>query len=161
MTLPEITRAMRKLRVSGMAATLETRIVQAQADHWPPRPKFFRWVPRGPSFPSTRVQGAVQATARPGVPRLFVGPELVDLLVEECCGGQVDSRVPVKPAVEMSVPPEGRGRDDPVREQDDGVERAEREGVRHGKARVDVRGLRSPYSPDPGAMEWSRELVRR
>lgn len=36
MTLTEITRAMRKLRVSGMAATLETRIVQAQADHWPP-----------------------------------------------------------------------------------------------------------------------------
>ena len=36
MNLTEITRAMRKLRVSGMAATLETRIVQAQADHWPP-----------------------------------------------------------------------------------------------------------------------------
>ena len=36
MNLAEITRAMRKLRVSGMAATLETRIMQAQADHWPP-----------------------------------------------------------------------------------------------------------------------------
>lgn len=36
MNLTEITRAMRKLRVSGMAATLETRIVQAQADHWAP-----------------------------------------------------------------------------------------------------------------------------
>ncbi len=36
MNLTEITRAMRKLRVSGTAATLETRIVQAQADHWAP-----------------------------------------------------------------------------------------------------------------------------
>ena len=36
MTLAEITRALRQLRVSGMAATLEPRIVQAQADHWAP-----------------------------------------------------------------------------------------------------------------------------
>jgi DNA replication protein DnaC len=36
MTLAEVTRALRQLRVSGMAATLEPRIVQAQADHWAP-----------------------------------------------------------------------------------------------------------------------------
>lgn len=36
MTLVEVTRALRQLRVSGMAATLESRIVQAQADHWAP-----------------------------------------------------------------------------------------------------------------------------
>jgi len=36
MTLAEVTRALRQLRVSGMAATLESRIVQAQADHWAP-----------------------------------------------------------------------------------------------------------------------------
>ena len=36
MTLAEITRALRQLRVSGMAATLEPRIVQAQAEHWAP-----------------------------------------------------------------------------------------------------------------------------
>jgi DNA replication protein DnaC len=36
MTLTEVTRALRQLRVSGMAATLEPRIVQAQADHWAP-----------------------------------------------------------------------------------------------------------------------------
>ena len=36
MTLAEITRALRQLRVSGMAATLESRIVQAQADHFAP-----------------------------------------------------------------------------------------------------------------------------
>lgn len=36
MTLAEVTRALRQLRVSGMASTLEPRIVQAQADHWAP-----------------------------------------------------------------------------------------------------------------------------
>ncbi len=36
MTLAEVTRALRQLRVSGMAATLEPRIVQAQSDHWAP-----------------------------------------------------------------------------------------------------------------------------
>src|SRR6266542_4096254 len=36
MALVEVTRALRQLRVSGMAATLEPRIVQAQADHWAP-----------------------------------------------------------------------------------------------------------------------------
>jgi DNA replication protein DnaC len=36
MTLAEVSRALRQLRVSGMAATLEPRIVQAQADHWAP-----------------------------------------------------------------------------------------------------------------------------
>ena len=36
MTLTEVTRALKQLRVSGMAATLEPRIVQAQADHWAP-----------------------------------------------------------------------------------------------------------------------------
>jgi len=36
MTLAEVTRALRQLRVSGMATTLEPRIVQAQADHWAP-----------------------------------------------------------------------------------------------------------------------------
>jgi DNA replication protein DnaC len=36
MTLAEVSRALRQLRVSGMAATLEPRLVQAQADHWPP-----------------------------------------------------------------------------------------------------------------------------
>jgi DNA replication protein DnaC len=36
MTLSEVTRALRQLRVSGMAATLEPRVVQAQADHWAP-----------------------------------------------------------------------------------------------------------------------------
>lgn len=36
MTLAEVNRALRQLRVSGMAATLESRIVQAQADHWAP-----------------------------------------------------------------------------------------------------------------------------
>jgi DNA replication protein DnaC len=35
-TLNEITQAMRKLRVSGMAATLEGRIRQAQVEKWPP-----------------------------------------------------------------------------------------------------------------------------
>src|SRR5512139_512958 len=35
MTLAEVTRALRQLRVSGMAATLEPRI-QAQSDHWAP-----------------------------------------------------------------------------------------------------------------------------
>src|SRR5574338_532339 len=34
MTLAEVTRALRQLRVSGMASTLDPRIVQAQADHW-------------------------------------------------------------------------------------------------------------------------------
>jgi len=36
MNLTEVNRALRQLRVSGMAATLEPRIVQAQADHWAP-----------------------------------------------------------------------------------------------------------------------------
>jgi DNA replication protein DnaC len=36
MTLAEVSRALRQLRVSGMASTLEPRIVQAQADHWAP-----------------------------------------------------------------------------------------------------------------------------
>src|ERR1700687_1489099 len=36
MTLAEVTRALRQLRVSGMAATLESRIVQAQADESAP-----------------------------------------------------------------------------------------------------------------------------
>jgi len=36
MNLAEVNRALRQLRVSGMAATLEPRIVQAQADHWAP-----------------------------------------------------------------------------------------------------------------------------
>jgi DNA replication protein DnaC len=36
MTLAEVVRALRQLRVSGMAGTLEARIVQAQADHWVP-----------------------------------------------------------------------------------------------------------------------------
>ena len=36
MTLAEVHRALRQLRVSGMAATLESRLVQAQADHWAP-----------------------------------------------------------------------------------------------------------------------------
>jgi DNA replication protein DnaC len=34
MNLVEITRAMRQLRISGMAATLEPRILQAQAEKW-------------------------------------------------------------------------------------------------------------------------------
>ena len=36
MTLVELTRALRQLRVSGMAATLEARILQAQAEQWSP-----------------------------------------------------------------------------------------------------------------------------
>lgn len=36
MTLAEVTRALRQLRVSGMAATLEARIVEAQASHSAP-----------------------------------------------------------------------------------------------------------------------------
>lgn len=36
MTLAEVTRALRQLRVSGMAATLESRIVEAQANHSAP-----------------------------------------------------------------------------------------------------------------------------
>lgn len=36
MTLVEVTRALRQLRVSGMAATLESRILQAQAEQLPP-----------------------------------------------------------------------------------------------------------------------------
>src|SRR5512133_2347728 len=36
MTLVEVTRALRQLRVSGMAATLESRIVEAQADESAP-----------------------------------------------------------------------------------------------------------------------------
>ena len=36
MNLAEVNRALRQLRVSGMASTLESRIVQAQADHWAP-----------------------------------------------------------------------------------------------------------------------------
>jgi DNA replication protein DnaC len=36
MNLAEVTRALRQLRVSGMASTLEARLVQAQADHWAP-----------------------------------------------------------------------------------------------------------------------------
>jgi hypothetical protein len=36
MTLVEVTRALRQLRVSGMAATLESRILQAQAEKLPP-----------------------------------------------------------------------------------------------------------------------------
>jgi DNA replication protein DnaC len=35
-TLTEVIRALKQLRVSGMANTLEPRIVQAQADHWAP-----------------------------------------------------------------------------------------------------------------------------
>jgi DNA replication protein DnaC len=36
MTLAEVTRALRQLRVSGMAATLESRIVEAQSSNWAP-----------------------------------------------------------------------------------------------------------------------------
>jgi hypothetical protein len=36
MTLAEVTRALRQLRVSGMAATLEPRIVEAQSGNWAP-----------------------------------------------------------------------------------------------------------------------------
>lgn len=36
MNLIEVTRALRQLRVSGMAATLESRLIQAQADKWAP-----------------------------------------------------------------------------------------------------------------------------
>ncbi len=36
MNVPEVTRAMRQLRISGMAATLESRLVQAQAEKWAP-----------------------------------------------------------------------------------------------------------------------------
>ena len=36
MTLAEVTRALRQLRVSGMAATLEARLLQAQAEKWAP-----------------------------------------------------------------------------------------------------------------------------
>lgn len=36
MTLAEVTRALRQLRVSGMAATLESRIVEAQSGNWAP-----------------------------------------------------------------------------------------------------------------------------
>lgn len=36
MNLAEVTRTLRQLRVSGMAGTLEARIVQAQAERWAP-----------------------------------------------------------------------------------------------------------------------------
>lgn len=36
MNITESTRALRQLRVSGMAATLEARILQAQTEKWPP-----------------------------------------------------------------------------------------------------------------------------
>jgi DNA replication protein DnaC len=36
MNLAEVTRALRQLRVSGMAATLEPRLLQAQAEKWAP-----------------------------------------------------------------------------------------------------------------------------
>jgi DNA replication protein DnaC len=36
MNITEVTRALRQLRVSGMAATLESRIIQSQGEGWPP-----------------------------------------------------------------------------------------------------------------------------
>ena len=41
MTLVEVDRALRKLRLSGMADVLDTRLRQAQAERLPPLDKFF------------------------------------------------------------------------------------------------------------------------